>query len=136
MTSHPPSPSVLEDGDVPVELVPDDPSTLPMWLAMLGGPLLWGLHFLVVYLVAEWSCAPVSGDGTRALSADGLVAVIVGATAVAAVGIVASGLWAWRRWRSLEGHHATLGLIGLLLAIGSLYAVLAVGLPALVLEPC
>jgi AcrR family transcriptional regulator len=113
-------------------------------LVLLAGPLIWSLHFLVVYTVAEAGC---TGDGPGLALFDPPVPTVVTlvATAVAAVACVAAALWAQRRRRALRAPAAggqddgdqdpggALALAGALLSWLSLVAVLFGGLPALVL---
>lgn len=121
------------------------------WVVFLGGPVIWFLHFMVVYLVAEAGCTG-GGPGLRAFNPPVPAAVTLVATAVAAVGCLAFAAWARRRWIAarhgtaaddpgvLSGDHeeyergGSLAFAGLLLALFSFVSVLFVGLPALVFE--
>jgi hypothetical protein len=123
-------------------------------LAMfVAGPVIWSVHFMVVYLVAEAGC---TGDGPGLALFDPPVprVVTLAATAAAAVAALASAGWSWRRWRAagtvpaaddaddLAGglrhwdRGGTLALAGFLLSLLSVVTVLLVGLPALVLPSC
>ena len=57
-------------------------------------------------------------------------------TVLAAAASVASASRSFRRFRVESGYVADLALVGLLLAVGSFVGVLAIGVPALVLDPC
>jgi hypothetical protein len=119
-------------------------------LAMfVAGPVIWSVHFLVVYLVDEAGC---SGDGPGLTLFDPPVPKIVtlAVTAVAAVGALACAGWSWRRWRTDaaeaaadeaaglqdRGSGGTLAFAGFLLSLLSVVTILFVGLPALVLPSC
>lgn len=106
---------------------------------LLSGPVIWYLHFWLVYLVAEAGCAPARGrPAPESLT---WVTVTVLAVTAAAVGLISwLAVRAWQVWRqrngeadSLIGHLAFIGLLlGLLFAFGTLL----VGLSAAVLPPC
>jgi hypothetical protein len=130
-------------------------------VTLLAGPVLWSVHFLVVYLVAEAGC---TGDGPGLDLFDPPVPKVVtlAATAVAAAGALACAAWAYRRWqanraeaaadRSAEGagegaeprrgdiddrdRGGALLLAGAILSLLAFVMVLFVGLPALVLPSC
>jgi hypothetical protein len=119
----------------------------------VAGPLVWSVHFLLVYLVTDAGC---SGDGPGLELFDPPVpeAVTLAATAAAAGAALACARWWYRRWRASEpepaadeaadlaGHHpdrdrgGTLAFAGFLLSLLSVVTVLFVGLPALVLVSC
>jgi hypothetical protein len=122
-------------------------------LAMfVAGPVIWSVHFMVVYLVVEAGC---SGDGPGLALFDPPVPTVVtlAATALAALACLAAARWSWRRWRSagaapadeagdLAGGLAdrdrggTLAFAGFLLSLLGVVTVLLVGLPALALPSC
>jgi hypothetical protein len=123
-------------------------------LAMfVSGPIIWSVHFMVVYLVTEAGC---SGDGPGLALFDPPVPKVVTlvVTAAAAAGALACAGWSWRRWQAagtvpaadeaadLAGglrdrdRGGTLALAGFLLSLLSVVTILFVGLPALVLPSC
>lgn len=120
----------------------DEASESLWWLTL--SPAIWIGHFLAVYITVAIFCA-------RAASAAQALAparwAIVGYTAVAAAGVIATGLRGLRRHR--YGHAATphdfdtpadrhrfIGFATLLLSGLSLVGILFVALPALFLETC
>lgn len=125
--------------DRPVELIPDVPSTLRDWLTLLAGPAIWIGHFSIVYLAAEASCVPTSDDQYDIIGSDTLVVLTAVATVVAAI---AAGAVAWLiRKRSAERRErqerdvVDLSRAGSITAIGAVIGVIAVGAPALYLDP-
>ena len=119
-------------------------------LAMfVAGPVIWSVHFLLVYLVTEAGC---SGDGPGLTLFDPPVPKVVtlAVTAAAAVAALACAGWSWRRWRTDaaeaaadeaaglqdRGRGGTLAFAGFLLSLLSVVTILFVGLPALVLPSC
>ena len=115
----------------------------------VAGPVIWSVHFLLVYLVVEAGC---TGDGPGLTLFDPPVpkAVTLAATAAAVVAALACAGWSWRRWRTDAADEAadlagglqdrdrggTLAFAGFLLSLLSVVAILFVGLPALVLPSC
>jgi NO-binding membrane sensor protein with MHYT domain len=123
-------------------------------LAMfVAGPVIWSVHFLLVYLVTEAGC---TGDGPGLTLFDPPMpkAVTLAATAAAAAAALACAGWSWRRWQAggsvlaadeaadLAGglqdreRGGTLAFAGFLLSLLSVVTILFVGLPALVLPSC
>ena len=123
------------------------------FVVFLAGPIIWSVHFMLVYLVTEAGC---TGDGPGLELFDPPVPTVLTltATAVAAVASLAFAAWAYRRWRATRHEPAadeaddlsggledrnrggTLSLAGFLLSLLSFVTVLFVGLPALVLPAC
>jgi uncharacterized membrane protein len=130
------TPSSPLGSDQLVEQPPSDRSSIRLWAVLLAGPVIWINHFMVVYLLAEAACAAVDSEDMWFIGSDALVAVTIAATVVAAAACVFAGWWTRRHATGAEGDESILAWAGVLLAIGSLVAVLAVGLPAAVLGPC
>jgi hypothetical protein len=113
----------------------------------LSGPVLWSVHFLVVYLVTDAGCTG-GGTGLSALAPPVPTVVTLVATAVAALACLAAAGMSYRRWRhdAVPRRHGTdvapaegvgsLAFVGFLLALLGFVTVLLVGLPALFLPAC
>jgi len=113
----------------------------------VSGPVIWSVHFMVVYLVAEAGC---TGDGPGLELFDPPVPTVVtlAATVVAALACLASAAWGYRRWRADRAEAADgagleppdlggrLAFAGWLMSLLGVVTVLLVGLPALVLPAC
>jgi hypothetical protein len=123
-------------------------------LAMfVSGPVIWSVHFMLVYLVTEAGCSG-DGPGLRLFDPPVPAAVTLAATAAAAAAARACAGWSYRRWRAGEDQPAadeagdlagglterdrggTLAFAGFLLSLLSVVNILFVGLPALVLPSC
>jgi drug/metabolite transporter (DMT)-like permease len=120
--------------DAPHEPIVPAPSSWRLWVVLLGGPTTWFVHFMVVYLTAEAVCTPPLVGSEQPWSDTTLdtfvfVATIVGALVCVALATVAAV--ALRRER-----QQSLWWVGIVLAVGSCAAVVAVGLPSLVVGPC
>jgi hypothetical protein len=119
---------------------------------VVAGPVIWSVHFMVVYLVVEAGCTG-EGPGLQLLGPPVPTIVTLAATAVAALACLASAAWGYRRWRSRQreaadeagvwagepdehDHGGALAFTGFLLSLLGLVIVLFVGLPALVLPAC
>jgi hypothetical protein len=110
-------------------------------VVLVGGPVTWIIHFMLVYLVVEAGC---SGDGPGFDAFDPPVpaGTTLVATGVAALVCAGLAIWSYRRWRAatagpagaLQEASGVMAFAGFLLAVFSAVAVLFVGLPALVLE--
>lgn len=133
----------------PPGLTPDDHAST-IWAIVLAGAFIWFAHFGLVYLVAEAACRfDLLGAEVAGLTV--LSVVILASTAVAVIATVVPTVMALRRWRAdppddadsspggldhpLERDRA-LAFVGFILNLLFIVAVLAVGLPALVLAPC
>jgi hypothetical protein len=115
---------------VPVDVSRDRPARV-IWLAFLGGPFTWIVHFMLVYLVVEAGCSG-DGQGLEVFDPPVPAATTLAATGVAVLVCLGFARWSYRRWRA--GVEETMAFVGFLLALFSAVAVLFVGLPALVLE--
>lgn len=114
-----------------------------LW-ALIGGPLIWSVHFLASYLTASLWCAKVAGPAGPA----GFVRWAVAAyTVEALLGIGLSGLHALRRHRfgratlphdydTAADRHRFLGFATLLLAGLSAVATLYVGVAVVFIGTC
>lgn len=116
----------------PIEPAVRHPSTFRSWALMLGGPVLWILHFGIVYLAAEAACTADGAPGLRFVGPGALELLVAAVTVVLAVGAGAVGVAAHRAVDLTEVTER----VAVSLAIGSAVAILAVGLPVLVLAPC
>ena len=125
--------------------VAGDRQSRDIWVVLLGGPVVWLAHFMVVYLTAEAGC---TGDGTGLELFDPPVPTVVTlvATAVACIACLGFAAWGYRRWSTAprsdadQGDHGggrgPLAFVGFLLSLLSFLAILFVGLPAFFLGPC
>lgn len=104
------------------------------WLALLAGPVIWFLHFMLVYLVVEAACAS-GASSFRVLGLPWVSFATLAATILAAGAIAFLTMRAYRL-RGDEDAFAVLTLAGVLLGLLFTFAVLFVGLPALFLRPC
>lgn len=107
----------------------------PTWVVLfLAGPVIWYLHFWVVYLAAEAVC---SGAGSaQEVAGAGWLSAFVIVTTAGAVALIAGLAVAARRVDSRSGHRSELARSGAALGFVFAVATLFVGLPAIVLPPC
>lgn len=113
----------------------------------LAGPVIWSVHFMLVYLAVEAGCTG-DGPGLNVFDPPAPTVVTLTATAVAALGCLVTAGWGYRRWRADRQEQAdgpgvepsdwagSLAFAGFLLSLLGFVAVLFVGLPALVLPAC
>lgn len=121
--------------------------TKTLIVLLLAGPLIWSLHFLLVYFVVEAGCTG-GGPGLDRFAPPVPTVVTLAATAVAALACLATAAWGYRRWRADQREHAqgsgleppdtggSLAFAGFLLSLLGFVTVLFVGLPALFLPAC
>lgn len=135
MSDPTPDPEDVQPGvrrhEVDVVDLPEDAPSRRLFAVLLGGPVLWALHFVAVYLYGEAWCV-AGGHDDVVLGLAEVDAVIALATVVATAGTAAVGLVAWRRWR---GAGSELALAGLVLAGMSAFAILLLAASAMVLDP-
>jgi hypothetical protein len=108
------------------------------WLMVLAGPVIWYVYFWLVYLVAEGVCR-LGGFDFEVMGLTGLSFVTIAVTGGASALIVVSGLRSYSSWRKAPrdgSGYLGLAFAGVVLSGIFLLAVLATGLPALVLRPC
>jgi hypothetical protein len=119
----------------------------------VSGPIIWSVHFMLVYLVTEAGCSG-DGPGLRLFDPPVPKAVTLAATAAAAAAALGCATWWYRRWQASEhepvadeaadlagdlsdhDRGGTLAFTGFLLSLLSVVTILFVGLPALVLPSC
>jgi hypothetical protein len=117
-------------------------------LAMfVSGPVIWSVHFMLVYLVTEAGCSG-DGPGLRLFDPPVPTVVTLTATAVAVLACLASAAWGYRRWQASQHEAAgeagdlggpdrgSLAFTGFLLSLLGAVMVLFVGLPAIALPAC
>jgi hypothetical protein len=135
-----------------VDVSRDRRARWPLFM-FVAGPVIWSVHFLLVYLVTEAGCSG-DGPGLRLFDPPVPKAVTLAATAAAAAAALGCARWWYRRWRASEhepvadeaaevagdlterDRGGTLASTGFLLSLLSVVTVLFVGLPALVLPSC
>jgi hypothetical protein len=121
-----------------------------LWTDLLVGPVVWAVHFLVVYVLAEAVC--MGGRIAFPLIDGTVLNLIILAVTVAALGLVVwRGLPSYRAWRgspsgrdvrsstgrwAAEDRTAFMALAGFLLSGFFTLVILLVVFPFLLLQPC
>ena len=133
----------------------EDRRTRPIWIVFVGGPIIWFVHFMFVYLVAEAGCTG-EGPGLRIFDPPVPVAATLVTAVLAVAGCAAMATWAFRVWRAssreleaapddaadLSGEfdddrrRGSLSFAGFILSVFSVLAVLFTAVPAVMLGPC
>jgi hypothetical protein len=125
----------------------DGRAGLTLWLGLLAGPIVYSLHFIVIYLLVETAC---KADLLRFtwFGLDGIAVWVVALTAIACLATGFSAiiaLWNWRRGRPPSGRPSEqrkeetaplMALAGLWLSVYFTVAILLTGLPAVFLTLC
>ena len=120
--------------EAPHEPVVPAPSSWRLWVLLLGGPALWFVHFMVVYLTAEAVCTPKLIGDEQPWSDATLDTFVVVATVVAVGSCLAVSVLSWRRLRREPAQW--LWWVAIALGVGCALSVVAVGLPVLVVGTC
>lgn len=118
--------------------------------SLIVGPMVWAVHFLVVYVIIAIACA--KGAFYAQVYGIGVVPLIVIVVTVIAVGLIVHGIVvAMRRWRGSLGERRVMpphdqsnkdsrrrfmAYAGLLLCGLALIATLWVALPVLFMHSC
>jgi hypothetical protein len=120
------------------------PATGWLWLGLLGAPGIWLVHFLAIWMIAEWGCL-AGWTHFTILGFQSVAVLLVSATCIALPLIIAAGLVSWRIWRrartsakdyEADNRSAYMGLGGVALSILFVFAAILESLPALLLHPC
>jgi hypothetical protein len=109
-------------------------STIGLWLLVLAGPGTWIVHFSIVYLTAEASCAADTTTEMSFLGTAGTETVVVVATVVGIALCMVDAVVCRRR--ASEQASAGLLRVGTLLALFFAVAIFMVGVPVLALPVC
>lgn len=144
--------TAAEGTPVPVDMSLDRRARTAIAI-FLAGPIIWSVHFLLVYTVTEAGCTG-GGPGLRLFNPPVPTIVTLAATVVAALGCLGCAWWGYRRWRAGRGGATAdetaersaesesresggfLTFGGFLLSLLFFVSVLMVGLPAVFLSPC
>lgn len=118
-------------------------STWSLWFGLVGGPLIYSLHFLTVYLLAEAACQ-ANLLRYRVLGLEAITFWVLFLTVVAAV-LTGYATWiAYRNQQQTTGNNAQdhagyasfMAFVGLWLSAIFTVLIVATGLPALFLVLC
>ena len=135
------------------EVIPpgQDINSRTLWTQLLAGPILWSIHFLLVYMLVETYCQ--AGWNFNLVGLNGISFLVILFTIIAVIATVLFGLRSYRGWRSFhtdrslrdqfqensawfQGPVDFFYFTGFLLSTLFALVILLVGLPAIFLEPC
>ena len=114
-----------------------------LWFGVLGGPVVYSVHFWLVYTLAEAACQ-ANLLRYRVLGLEAIAFWVMVAT-VAAAALTGYGAWlAYGNWQQLRGqepqaatsYRPFMAFIGLWLSVVFTIVILLTGLPALFLVLC
>jgi hypothetical protein len=78
-------------------------SPITLGYGILAGPIMWAVHFVLVYMVAEFGCRANFVNLTY-FSPDGIRTFIFGVTVVFVLGVASGGIIAYRSWNTLQNN--------------------------------
>ncbi len=120
------------------------------WVHFLGGPVIWGIHFIVSYVWVEFACrANLLVLDSTILGLTVLSWIVLIFTFVAVLASLYVGWVSYRAWHRIQKSHGTdeleawgvesrrfMAFTGMFLSALFSLVILLTGLPALVLGPC
>ena len=125
----------------PDDIVPERPVSRALVWGLIGAPVVWAVHFIVIYTVVALSCwsgfamTNLLGLGTSALAA--LAVSLVALALIGWAGRTAYGLWhAAQHEADAPGWQRYAGLTGSLLSGLFALSVVLETVPVFVLVPC
>jgi hypothetical protein len=74
---------------------------IPLWFGMVGAPIVWSLHLLLVWSVDEFGCR-LGFDQGSILGINSLHALVLAPSLVALTVSAGAGVIAYRNWREIE----------------------------------
>lgn len=114
----------------------------PMTLAysILSGPVVWFVHFVVVYSLADFGCR-ANFTNLAFITPDTIRLLIIVVTVVAVVLVGAGGIFAYRGWTrgkltSIGEHEHFLVVAAMLLSALFLFSILITTMPTFFLNVC
>jgi heme/copper-type cytochrome/quinol oxidase subunit 2 len=75
-----------------------------LWFGMIGAPIIWFVHFVIVWAIAEFGCA--AGQASTVITGGSIQVLVIVATVVGVIGTLGSAFVAYRSWRQLERESA------------------------------
>ncbi|HEU5103654.1 MAG TPA: hypothetical protein VFU22_31780 [Roseiflexaceae bacterium] len=123
---------------------PFSPTGRSLWFSLLGAPSAWLVHFLAIWVIAEWGCL-ASWSRFTLLGFDAITVLLVLATFLVLPLVIAAGMMAWRIWQRTranandggsEHRSAYMSFGGVVLSTLFAFAIFLESLPALLLHPC
>ncbi len=128
--------------------VSGDPRARATIALVVAGPVIWSVHFMLIYLTVEAGCTG-DGRGLRLFDPPVPTVVTLAATTVAALACLLCAAWGYRWWRAGQHEAAedaggleppdrggSLAFLGFLLSLLGFVTVLFNGLPAIFLPAC
>lgn len=72
-----------------------------LWFGMMGAPVIWSIHLLVIWFADEFGCGIGLGDSAL-LGINVIHALVLFASLIGGIGMIASGMIAYRTWQQIE----------------------------------
>jgi hypothetical protein len=112
--------------------------------SVLAGPIIWAVHFVIVYMITEFGCR-VNFNNWLFITPANINLIILIVTVVSLVAVGFGGLLAYRQWKTQEDHsgsessvktHDFLVTAGMLLSALFLLAIVMTAAPTPFLSTC
>jgi hypothetical protein len=72
-----------------------------LWFGMMGAPVIWSIHLLVIWFADEFGCGIGLGNSS-VMGINVIHALVLLASLIAGIGIMASGVTSYRTWQQIE----------------------------------
>lgn len=72
-----------------------------LWFGMMGAPVIWSIHLLVIWFADEFGCG-IGLDDSTILGINVIHALVLLASLIGGIGMIASGVIAYRNWQQIE----------------------------------
>jgi hypothetical protein len=118
-------------------------SSLTLGYSILAGPVLWFVHFVLVYAVAEFGCR-ANFNNLLVVTPGTIQILILVISAIILVLVGAAALFAYRAWQAARhngistesSHYDFLAMMGVLLSALFLFIIVFTTLPTFFLSVC
>lgn len=124
-------------------------NSLGLWFAMVGAPLAWAVHFMLVWAITEMGCRIGGGrsqiSGVSAIHALTLLSSVIALVVIGLSGISAYSWWRRTRQQKLGASDEVytpiertqfMGLLGMMFSILFAVVVIYMAVPVFVLPLC
>jgi hypothetical protein len=119
-------------------------SPISLGYSILAGPILWAIHFIVVYLFAEFGCR-ANFNNLVYFSPDSIRIVVLIATLIALIGVGVGEVIAYRSWMTAQSgseespqrmQFQFLTMMGILLSALFMLGIFTTAVPTFFIDVC
>jgi hypothetical protein len=118
---------------------------LSLGYSVLAGPIIWFVHFIIVYVAGEFGCR-INFTNQLIVSLTTIQLIVGIVTIVSVIGVGIGGMMAYRQWQSAENQQNDvpspemlvhfLAMMAMLLSALFLFAIVMTAVPTIFLSTC